>query len=153
MKRIKLYSPVETVEVEVGGNVAELRLDLSKERLADVADACIKAKSKVAALDALAAKADDKRGRAEIDRKVSKAIEPAVRLVLGDSQFEEVMELCGCDGSMGAGTRNLVVLPLLALVMECIAERNEIVNGSKETIGTIAARPEGDEDALRPDGD
>ena len=32
MKRIKLYSPVETVEVEVGGNVAELRLDLSKER-------------------------------------------------------------------------------------------------------------------------
>ena len=151
MKRIKLYSPVETVEVEVGGNVAELRLDLSKERLADVADACIKAKSKVATLEALAAKAADKRGRAEIDRKVSKAIEPAVRLVLGDSQFDEVMELCGCDGSMGAGTRNLVVLPLLALVMECIAKRNEIIGESKEIIGTIAARPEGDEDALRPD--
>lgn len=153
MKRIKLYSPVETVEVEVGGNVAELRLDLSKERLEGVADACIKAKSKVATLEALAAKAADKRDRAEIDRKVSKAIEPAVRLVLGDAQFDEVMELCGCDGSMGAGTRNLVVLPLLALVMECIAKRNEVIGESKRIIGTIAARPEGDEDALRPDED
>ena len=143
MKRIKLYSPVETVEVEVGGNVAELRLDLSKERLEGVADACIKAKSKVATLEALAAKAADKRDRAEIDRKVSKAIEPAVRLVLGDAQFDEVMELCGCDGSMGAGTRNLVVLPLLALVMECIAKRNEVIGESKKIIGTIAARPRG----------
>jgi hypothetical protein len=63
-----------------------------------------------------------------------------VRLVLGDAQFDEVMELCGCDGSMGAGTRNLVVLPLLALVMECIAKRNEVIGESKKIIGTIAAR-------------
>ncbi len=133
--RLKLDAVYEPLEVEVGGEVVHLSIDLSDETRLERSQACLAASQRLAAVAKLAEDAEarqDAEAAKRLQRDYAKDLRSVTALMVGEEGAEAVLGALKGGRDVPDAACNGQMAKLVGAIAEVVAARNATAEGGTE---------------------